>query len=527
VKPRRLFLTTCILAAFLTACGGDSGGINPPPPAGPFSNATLTGQFAFSLSGRDSNGAYVAHIGSIVADGQGHITGGLEDFLSLGAGTVTTIPITGGTYQIQSNGRAVMTLQQSTVAPLVLSFCLKSNTQGSIIETDLAASAGGSIYQQTPSDFSAAAVTGNYVFDFFGVSFSAGNVAPISIIGQFAANGGSITGGTIDINDGNATAPSGPITLIPGSLALDSSGNGTTYGRGTLSFNNRDYVYYIVDAQHIKVLEEDELGGVSGDAVAQTGTIPTQNSAFTGNYTYLVGGGATLGSQGAVARVARFSADGNGSVSAVSLDDSNDGSHTHISQGSNISSATYSIDTANAGSGRGTFTFTDSSAGTYTNVFYLSSPTTGVIQDTSKGLIADGTILAQQVGPFTVGALAGSYIFNWSGVQIGSSNAISFYEEFVGQYTLSSVSSSNIVGAVDYTELGLSASPTPFLNLGYSGTLTINGNGTDNNGYKVVVNGSPATTFNFQAYIVDPTTMFVVGSDSIRTTGGTVSIQTQ
>ena len=114
---------------------------------------------------------------------------------------------------------------------------------------------------------------------------------------------------------------------------------------------------------HFKMLEEDTLGGSAGDALQQAGTIPTENSQFTGSFVYLISGARDLGTQGTLARAARFTADGNGGVGAISLDDNNDGNYTHVSQGGNISAATYAIDTANSGSGRGTFTFKDSGRG--------------------------------------------------------------------------------------------------------------------------------------------------------------------
>ena len=41
------------LACYLAACGGSGSAITPPPPAGNFSNASLNGQYAFSMSGAD------------------------------------------------------------------------------------------------------------------------------------------------------------------------------------------------------------------------------------------------------------------------------------------------------------------------------------------------------------------------------------------------------------------------------------------------------------------------------------------
>jgi hypothetical protein len=521
---KRLLLALSTLAAlWLSACGGSSNPA-PPPPAGKFSNASLTGQYAFSLSGVDgSTGAYYSEVGSFVADGAGNISGGLADIVDLSGGTpASEVSFASGTYQIQANGRGQIKILYTGGGVLQMSVALKSPTQGLAIETDLFASASGNFYLQTPADFTAASFKGNYTFDVSGVSFTATAAAPLSIIGQFAADGtATLTGGTVDENDGNQPAPSGPLALAPTTFALDTDGTGTNFGRGTLTLDGRAYVFYMVDSTRVKLLQEDLLGGTSGDAALQASTVPVDNTGFTGGFVYLVGGAGTSGAQGPVARVARFTADGSGGLSAVSLDDNNTGSYTHISQGSNISAATYAIDTAHAGSGRGTATFTDSSAGTFTLVFYLNSASVGVVQDTSLGLISDGPFHAQAAGPFTVAGSAGNYIFNWSGVQLGSSTAVPFEEDFVGQYVLTNASSNNISGVVDFVELGLSSNPS-FINYSTTGVLAATGDGTNNNALTMTINGTPSFTFNYQAYFVDANTMYLVCSNSSRTTAGIV-----
>lgn len=524
---RHLFYAgVAALAIIMAACGGGGSSITPPPPTGGFSDASLNGQYAFSMSGVDLNGAYIARVGSFIADGAGHITGGLEDVLSMSSGQPAgEVSFSGGNYQIQANGRGLIVLQASGGGGLYLNLAMQSPSAGFLLQTadrnaDLTATSSGTFNLQTSSGFSVAALARPYVFDFSGVSFAGTSVAPISMIGQIKTDGnGNITGGVMDSNDGNVAAPSGATAVAPGTYQLDSTGNGTAFGRGTMTFNGYTFVFYIVDATHFKVLEEDNFGGTLGDALAQSGAIPTQNSQFAGSFAYLVGGASVVGTQGPVARAARFASDGNGGLGAISLDDNNSGSYTHISQGSNISSASYAIDTANAGSGRGTFTFTDSGSGTFSNVFYMISPTQAVVQDTSDGIIGDGPFYAQTAGPFTVNGSAGNYVFNWSGVQLGSSTAVPFEEDFTGQFALSSATTNNVAGVTDYIELGLSGNNL-FTNIGLGGTLTMNNDGTANNLYKFVLGGSPSSTINFQAYFVNPGTVLLVCSDNSRTTAG-------
>jgi len=284
-----------------------------------------------------------------------------------------------------------------------------------------------------------------------------------------------------------------------------------------MTFNGRTYAFYIVNSARVVALEEDSLGGSAGQVLQQASTVQGQNSDFTGSFVYLVAGAQVTGNQGPVVLAARFTADGNGNLNSVSMDYNNDGNYTHVSSGS-TSSASYLIDTANAGSGRGTFTF-KASPGTFSNVFYMISATQADVQQTSLSIVADGPFHSQTGGPFTVAGTAASYTFNWSGVQLGSSTAVPFKEDFTGQYTLSNASSNNISGVVDYVELGLSSNQL-FTNIGVGGTLSINGDGTANNLYKFALGGSSSTTINFQAYFANPTTVLLVCSDSARATAG-------
>lgn len=513
-----------LIAVGVVGCGG--GTITPPPPSGKYSNGSLHGQYAFTMSGVDLTGAYAARVGSFTADGAGNITGGLEDVLQLSAGQpAAQLSFSGGHYSVQPNGRGQVVLTAANGgAQLELSIAFQSLNTGFAIETDLNASSSGTFSLQSSADFTTGALANPYVFQLSGVAFSGTNAAPVDMIGRITADGGgNITGGIMDTSSGFSLTPSGATAVAPSTYALDTNGNGTNFGRGMLTLNGRTYAFYIVDGTHFKMLEEDNLGGTAGDALQQTGVIPTQNGQFTGGFVYQISAVSviTTGALGPVTRVARFTADGNGGIGSISLDDNNDGRYTHISQGGNISAATYSIDTANAGSGRGTFTFKDSGAGTFVDTFYLISPTQGVVQENSKGIIGTGPMYPQSSGPFTLENLAGTFVTSWSGVQLGSQSVIAFDETFLSQYTLANTNSSNVSGTVDYTELGVS-SKTLYSSVGVAGNLTIRNDGTTNNLYKFALNGSPAITVNFQAYFASPSTVLLVCSDGIRTTSGIV-----
>jgi hypothetical protein len=209
-------------------------------------------------------------------------------------------------------------------------------------------------------------------------------------------------------------------------------------------------------------------------------------------------------------------------VTKIQLDDNNNGHLTSVGTGTTISNAKFAIDTANAGTGRGTLTFTASgspNAGTFTFVVYFASATQAFIQDTSNGVVGDGTMLAQ-TGTFSAASLAGNYVFNWSGINL----TLGFEEDFAGQYALSSAGA--ISGVVDFVELASPSKRNPaFLDIPLSGTLTLNGDGTGANNYTVTTGNSPSATLNYHAYLTGSNTILLVGVDSNRTSAGSASIQ--
>ena len=522
---RILLIAATALAIVAAACGGGGGtSSTPPPPTGGFSNASLKGSYAFSMSGQDgTTGAFLARVGSFIADGNGNITAALED-VNIGGTARQAVSFT-GTYSIQANGKGTLTLNGALGGGLQLSIALNSANQGVMTQTDLAATSSGSFTLQSPAAFSNPGIAGGYVFDVSGGATS--NGAPVSVIGQAVTDGnGNVTGGVFDSNDGNSTTgPSGPQTLPASTYAVDATTNGTTFGRGTMTLAGLTFAFYIVDGTHIKLLEEDTVANTLGDALKQPGGIPTTTAAWNaGNFVYAIGGAAVLGTGGPVSRAGRFTTSGSGTLSTVALNDNDNGT---VRATTTLSSATYAIDTTAgiAGSGRGTLTFTDSNLGTFSYVFYLVSPTQAVIQDISNGIIGDGTLLAQS-GTISASSLAGNYVFNWSGVVLPSSGNVGFEEDFVGQYA--QASSASLSGAVDFVELGSTSTHTPlFSNSAVSGTFTLNGDGSGSNDYQVTISptGAPANTFHFKAYVAAGNVVFLVGADNNQILGGNASPQ--
>jgi hypothetical protein len=525
---RLLIASALVLGSFAAACGGGGNNPNPTPtptPEGSFSTASLNGTYAFSMSGTDNvQGLAIARIGSFHADGQGNITMAIEDVND--GGSFSTFNFTAApasTYTMTSNGKGTLTLSHPDVVNpsladnFTFTIALDSTSGGLMIETDGSSTMSGNFQLQSINSSFATA----YAFDFSGVDL--GNQTSASFIGQFTTNGVSgITGGVMDINDG--ASPSGQLSIQPGTITLDPT-NFSNFGRGTLTLTTTvssqvvalSYVFYVVDASHMIVVENDSVATGVGSAVAQT-NVPTTVAAFPGSYVFAVGGGAFSGGLfGSLARAGRFTTDVNGTITNLSLDEDFSGGVNVFPKSGGFSGATLTIDPS--GTGRGTLNFTDVTRNQpFVYVFYLASATQGFIQDNSANVVADGSITAQ-TGSFSAASLAGSYAINWSGVNLTNG----FEEDFVGVIPVTSASSNNIAsGVVDFTELG---DGKIFTNIPVNGFLTLQGDGSLGgalgNALQLTTAQSPSTTFNFRAYLISNNTIIIVGVDSGRVVIGT------
>src|ERR1700731_3807696 len=331
---RVFFPGSLALGLYAAACGGGNSTFTPTPtptptPQGSYSLASLNGTYAFSMSGTDNTqGLSISRIGSFHADGQGNITMAIEDVND--GGSFSTFNFTAApasNYTMSSDGKGVLTLSHPNVVNpsladnFTFSIALDSTSGGLMIETDGSSTMSGNFRLQTISSTFATA----YAFDVSGVDL--GNSTSASFIGQFTTNGVSgVTGGEMDVNDG--ASPSGAITLQPGTITLDAT-NFSNFGRGTLTLTttlnsqvlNLTYVFYVVDGSHLVLVENDTVAATSGSATAQA-AVPTTVAAFPGSFVFAVGGAAiSQGVFGGLSRAGRFTADANGNITNLNVDE--------------------------------------------------------------------------------------------------------------------------------------------------------------------------------------------------------------
>lgn len=509
------------------ACGG--GGTIPPPPPPPnngFSNSSLSGQYAFSMSGSAFDQTTLlqepfARVGSFIADGKGNITGGVEDFnLNFASSGSGRFAFTGGSYSINSDGRGTLSLIDSS-GTLAFSITLATSSSGYIVATppDSSSTASGSFVKQNTGSFTLSGVSGNYTFDFSGVDPSG---SPESIVGELTASGsGQFTTGVADDNDGGTIngGGAGPLA-ISGTYAADGTNSLdlSAFGRGTFAIGSLTGVFYVVGPNQVKFMETSSGGTLAGDAMLQSG-IPITAAGISGGFVYVMGGAGVSGASGPLARGGKFSASG-GNLSSIFIDDNNAGTLTSLGPTTGTSSGTYTIDAS--GSGRGTITITFSSQkNAFQYVFYLISPTQGVIQDESLGIVSDGSMLAQGTGSITNASLAGNYAMNWSGVTVINSGSASGEEDLLGETTLSNAGA--LTGTLDFNEFATGAE---FANVGMTGMLKLSADPTSHNDLTVNLATNPANNgITAFAYIAANNNILIMTTQSVRIAAGVMTPQ--
>ncbi len=527
---KRLLLVLASSAALWSAACSSGGGTTVlPPPVGKYGLSSLKGTYAFVTNGEfATNGGTgaLARTGSFTANGSGGImAGGVEDTVTqsnAGTSVNPNLAITGGSYSVGADGRGSVTLNVAAGvggAPTITFGIVLTSTSGGLLidETNTgsqASTGSGNFFKQDPTAFTNPVLpaVATYVFDFSGVDLN-GNGA--SLVGEFTAGSGVITGGVEDANVAFTLTPDQPIGA--GTLAADLSAPATltSNGRGLASIAGEQYYFYIVDTTRIRFISISGGAMITGDAVVQTNPPASLSSGFA-----FVVAGSTSG--GGLTRVGRFTATG-GTLTNILVDTNSAGSFTPTNGGT---SATVTMDPATPGRGTLTFVGDGQSANTpFSFVFYFSSATSGVIQETTQNTsggivtviaVADGSIGAQTGNPFSSSNIAGTYAMNWTGqsVQAGTTDE----EDLVGQATISNLA---LTGASDIFEFqsvfisGTGAQTDDPL----SGSILFNGHGTGDDGMRNTMavkfsNSGQSTTVNFNVYFVNPQLAFFANNSS-------------
>ena len=250
-------ISVTITAAVPLACGSGSESI-------------LNGQYAFLLRGFNHSG-FAGIVGSIKADGAGHITAGELDMNSTGAAAATHTNVSASpasSYSVGSDNRGCATIVTAAGTTLKTRFDLgainlNAATQGQIMEYDSANSsaliATGGIYQQNSSNF-LVLQGGAYVHLLTGWD---GTSVPgrIACGGIHNNSGGNISNSEETCNTVGTVVTTGPTVGSTGSYTgMDSN------GRFTETVGSAHFVTYFVT--------QNAQAGLPSEVTLTTGTNP-------------------------------------------------------------------------------------------------------------------------------------------------------------------------------------------------------------------------------------------------------------
>jgi len=284
------------------------------------SNIRLSGAYVFAVQGADNSGGYAA-AGTIIADGDGTITGGEQDYsdetLQAGPDLVT------GTYAVGPDGRGSITLAVDNAelpnnGVETFSIVLTSTTHALITQFDGTATSSGSLDAQAAGALDAAALDGAFAFTTQGIDVSYSQPIARGGVLIMSPSSGSVPNGTYVENDGGFTFMSG----TTGSVTAPDP-----FGRGTIALDvNVDFAYYAVQGRVLRLVEKGYPSFMSGGSMYGQGDAGTgatfSDASLTGSYVFSHSGGT---SYGPLAMAGQFTSDGAGNFTAGVSDLNNAG----------------------------------------------------------------------------------------------------------------------------------------------------------------------------------------------------------
>ena len=392
------------------------------------SNATLSGSYVFALSNPNLLNA-AAQAGVITFDGAGNITSGSIDF----AGNITTAAITGGTYQVGTDGRGTATVQTAN-GNSTWQFSIANHNQGFIgaLDPNGTTLSGTLDLQQLPATTT---LQGNYAIAVRG-NIAGTTSAPFAMAGSIAAtSGGSITSATLDFN--NNFVASTDVAATGSYTAQSSSGRGTLTITSTVA--TQTFVYYTIDANRLKLIETDTARPAWGDLFTQPAG-PFTGASFKGRYA-LTMSGVTGSSPFAMGGV--FSLDGGVNVFNRVLDGVNQ----------SVADQEGSYFVTDGTTGRTTITWDVNHGAFLQYVAYPRSDGSLVILKLDPSAVAEGVVLPQTITSPGLSTLAGGFALGFSGFEPA---ALANPEAMTGQLTYSVGQTLN--GTLDLVSSGTTTS---------------------------------------------------------------------
>jgi hypothetical protein len=450
----------------LTACGGKnttSTSSSDPPAVNAQTLAEFSGSYGFLVADRGCVCTFAA-AGSLQSDGAGKITSGVMDINHDGS-VQSQVSVT-GTYTVDVHGRGSASLNSSN-GTFAFRFIVLSTKRAFVIGFDKYENASGTMDLQDTSAFSTASLAGSFALVVNGTDKEGEELQIGGTISTDAS--GNVSSGIEDIHDNQVIQTA--LSISPAVMSVASS-----TGRGsftlTSSAGTSNYVFYVLDAHHLKLIGVDPGVVLYGDAFDQNTNAAAQ---LKGSYAFTTFGW-TSGVPLPLSAGGIFAADGSGNISSGAEDQNNNGSIAN-----NLAlSGQYSLTNNN---NRGTLTLKTSS-GSASFAIYPSSAGMQMLEIDSSG-ISSGLARLQQTASFAAGSLKGEF-----GLSTTGSDGGKISDQLA---VLSADGNTNLSGTMD-----LNNERSPEAGLSVKGTYSIS-----TNGYGTATLTTSAGTTNLNFYMVN------------------------
>jgi hypothetical protein len=234
----------------------------------------LSGNYAFEFSGFNSNGAVVV-AGSFAADGNGGISGGLEDSNTIiGPTQSQTLPQAfTGTYSLGSDNRGQLMFTGLPNSPVYDFSIDPTGSHGRMIEFDTSTGIRGSgeIEKQSVTTCTSSTINGEYAIGATGYSANVtGSIAgPVALAGAFVAEppvvegtAGNIGPGEMDANTPNNSQVGYPPTpqSVSGTYQTTANSGICTMALTAINSLTMTFDVYPVSSTEFFIVETDTVG---------------------------------------------------------------------------------------------------------------------------------------------------------------------------------------------------------------------------------------------------------------------------
>jgi hypothetical protein len=231
--------------------------------AGPFSNLSFTGGYAFTMEGTSANGAYALG-GVFTADGAGSLGSGVFD--ENDGGVVTTaLAATSASYAVAANGRVTATLALNDNTNRTLNLVLYPEADGSVAMLDIdsgAIVASGAALAQTGT-FTQSNLDGAFALQWNGALFATTPVSQEDISGVLEGSSGALSG-VLDISTFNSVTSFFAANSVTGTSLAAANGRATLSLEEPLGGTAFNQSVYLVDDNTALTLDTDTRRSLVG-----------------------------------------------------------------------------------------------------------------------------------------------------------------------------------------------------------------------------------------------------------------------